>query len=325
METNIYEVVGRMNALRKQSNGLGCGMALLFFVPIPFIFLLSMILPSDDGGASRSLIIAGVFLVYMIIVVIGTTIAGRIQKNNQKELKRLYKETFMKGILEEYFEDVDYRWETGISQYQFFDTGIFEEYKISSYHSEDYLSGVYKGVSFKQADVEFTRRETTGDHPKDVTVFSGRLFEFDDSFKQVQSVKVVPEIEVRAENRFQIERQDIVKMENMEFNKVFAVASASPQEAFYVLTPQVMERLLDIHNRYKKSELDDGSRNNIEGLYRTIAFHFKQDKLYVVIDHMDSFDSNFLKEIDYPTEKEKIRKHIQVIIDVIEMLKLINA
>lgn len=325
METNIYEVVGRMNALRKQSNGLGCGMALLFFVPIPFIFLLSMILPSDDGGASRSLIIAWVFLVYMIIVVIGTTIAGRIQKNNQKELKRLYKETFMKGILEEYFEDVDYRWETGISQYQFFDTGIFEEYKISSYHSEDYLSGVYKGVSFKQADVEFTRRETTGDHPKDVTVFSGRLFEFDDSFKQVQSVKVMPEIEVRAENRFQIERQDIVKMENMEFNKVFAVASASPQEAFYVLTPQVMERLLDIHNRYKKSELDDGSRNNIEGLYRTIAFHFKQDKLYVVIDHMDSFDSNFLKEIDYPTEKEKIRKHIQVIIDVIEMLKLINA
>lgn len=325
METNIYEVVGRMNALRKQSNGLGCGMALLFFVPIPFIFLLSMILPSDDGGASRSLIIAGVFLVYMIIVVIGTTIAGRIQKNNQKELKRLYKETFMKGILEEYFEDVDYRWETGISQYQFFDTGIFEEYKISSYHSEDYLSGVYKGVSFKQVDVEFTRRETTGDHPKDVTVFSGRLFEFDDSFKQVQSVKVMPEIEVRAENRFQIERQDIVKMENMEFNKVFAVASASPQEAFYVLTPQVMERLLDIHNRYKKSELDDGSRNNIEGLYRTIAFHFKQDKLYVVIDHMDSFDSNFLKEIDYPTEKEKIRKHIQVIIDVIEMLKLINA
>ncbi|MBO4998604.1 MAG: DUF3137 domain-containing protein [Lachnospira sp.] len=325
METHIYEVVGRMNALRKQSNGLGCGMALLFFVPIPFIFLLSMILPSDDGGASRSLIIAGVFLVYMIIVVIGTTIAGRIQKNNQKELKRLYKETFMKGILEEYFEDVDYRWETGISQYQFFDTGIFEEYKISSYHSEDYLSGVYKGVSFKQVDVEFTRRETTGDHPKDVTVFSGRLFEFDDSFKQVQSVKVVPEIEVRAENRFQIERQDIVKMENMEFNKVFAVASASPQEAFYVLTPQVMERLMDIHNRYKKSELDDGSRNNIEGLYRTIAFHFKQDKLYVVIDHMDSFDSNFLKEVDYPTEKEKIRKHIQVIIDVIEMLKLINA
>lgn len=325
METNIYEVVGRMNALRKQSNGLGCGMALSFFVPIPFIFLLAIILPSDDGGASRSLIIAGVFLVYMIIVVIGTTIAGRIQKNNQKELKRLYKETFMKGILEEYFEDVDYRWETGISQYQFFDTGIFEEYKISSYHSEDYLSGVYKGVSFKQVDVEFTRRETTGDHPKDVTVFSGRLFEFDYSFKQVQSVKVVPEIEVRAENRFQIEHQDIVKMENMEFNKVFAVASASPQEAFYVLTPQVMERLLDIHNRYKKSELDDGSRNNIEGLYRTIAFHFKQDKLYVVIDHMDSFDSNFLKEIDYPTEKEKIRKHIQVIIDVIEMLKLINA
>ena len=325
METNIYEVVGRMNALRKQSNGLGCGMALLFFVPIPFIFLLAMILPSDDGGASRSLIIAGVFLVYMIIVVIGTTIAGRIQKNNQKELKRLYKETFMKGILEEYFEDVDYRWETGISRQQFFDTGIFEEYKISSYHSEDYLSGVYKGISFKQADVEFTRRETTGDHPKDVTVFSGRLFEFDDSFKQVQSVKVVPEIEVKAANRFQIERQDIVKMENMEFNKVFAVASASPQEAFYVLTPQVMERLMDIHNRYKKSELDDGSRNNIEGLYRTIAFHFKQDKLYVVIDHMDSFDSNFLKEIDYPTEKEKIRKHIQVIIDVIEMLKLINA
>lgn len=325
METNIYEVVGRMNALRRQSNGLGCGMALLFFVPIPFIFLLAIILPSDDGGASRSLIIAGVFLAYMIIVVIGTTIAGRIQKNNQKELKRLYKETFMKGILEEYFEDVDYRWETGISRQQFFDTGIFEEYKISSYHSEDYLSGVYKGVSFKQADVKFTRRETKNDHAQDITVFSGRLFEFDDSFKQVQSVKVVPEMEVRVANRFQIDRQDIVKMENMEFNKVFAVASASPQEAFYVLTPQVMERLMDIHNRYKKSELDDGNRNNIEGLYRTIAFHFKQDKLYVVIDHMDSFDSNLLKEIDYPTEKEKIRKHIQVIIDVIEMLKLINA
>lgn len=321
MEKHIYEVVDRMNTLRKQSNQMGCGVALLFFVPLPFIMIVPSLLFQNENDMNRTMITVVLFFVYMIVFAIGAKIMGTSQKNKLGELKRLYKETFMNGVLEEFFEDVDYRWQTGISQQQFFATDIFQECRVSSYHSEDYLSGTYKGVPFKQADIEVKRKE------KDTTVttFSGRLFEFDYSFKQVQSVKVMPELEAEALNRFQINRQNIVKMENMEFNKIFAVASADPQEAFYVLTPQVMERLITLYNRYRKSELDDGSRNNIQGIYRTIALHFKQDKLYVAIDHMDSFDSNFLKDIDYLTEKEKIRKHIQVIIDIIEMLKLINA
>ena len=316
METHIYEVVDRMNTLRKQSNQMGYWVVLIFFAPLLLIMMVSSLIQNKTNG---SMVMAVLYFAYIVILVAGIKNIDTMKKRKLEELKRLYKETFMNGVLEEFFENVDYRWETGISQQQFFNTGIFQQYREITYRSEDYLSGVYKGVPFKQADVKIKSTEKDKSN-----FFFGRLFEFDYSFKQVQSVRIVPKAEVVVSNRFEINRQNIVQMENMEFNKIFTVASVSAEEAFYALTPQVMERLMTIYNRYRRSEHNDGNRSGATGQYRAIAFHFKQDKLYVAIDHMDSFDSNFLKEVDYPTEKEKIRKHIQVIIDIIEMLKLIN-
>lgn len=323
METNTNITIERMNQLRKQYSRLGWGAILLCVVPIFIIFSIPTIcLFLHYDNFAMPMVVT--FVVYMIAVAIGCKTMGKKQKEVHDELKRLYKETFMNGVLENYFDNVHYSWKTGISQQHFFDTGIFKEERICEYHSEDYLSGTYQGIPFKQADVVVERKIDHGDDTKTISLFSGRLFEFDYSFKPVQSVKIFPTLTVKDPYRFEIDRNDIIQMESTAFNDIFTVAAVNQEDAFYVITPQVMEQLIELYNKYKKTEIGDGNATNIAGLYRTIALHFKQNKLYVAISKMDSFDTNLLKEIDYQEEQEKIRKHIQVIIDIMEILKLIG-
>lgn len=324
MDANVSKTIERMNVLRKQYSQLGWGVVLLCVVPIPIVFMTPMICSLTNHADSTMPMSVVAFIIYMGAVIIGCKIMGPKQKEVSDELQRLYKGTFMNGILEQYFDDVYYRWQTGISQQQFFDTGIYKEDRITEYHSEDYLSGVYQGVPFKQSDVVVKKLKKVGSETRTISLFSGRLFEFDYSFKAVESVKIYPTLVVNDSDRFEIDKNNIIKMESENFNETFTVASANQEDAFYVITPPVMEQLIKLNNKYKKTTMNDGSAANIEGLYRTIALHFKQNKLYVAINNMNSFDTNFLKEINYEEEQEKIKKHIQVIIDIMEILKLID-
>lgn len=330
MGTGIHEVVERMNKLRKQANMMGYGVLLICFVPLPFIFIIPILMSlGGEGQGSFGVSVSLLFIIYMVVVVVGTKLMGGSQKKMLEEFKRLYKETFLSNVFEEFFDNVDYRWNIGMSRQKFMEAEFYSEYKLSEFHSEDLLRGTYKGIHFEQSDAVLrTKRDDTT-----ITLFSGRMIMIDYPLKSVQSVKLIPKVNKELDVDIQL-FPDVsragtihhpVVMENVEFNSTYMVDAVDSHDAFYILTPQVMEQIVAIWNKYRKSSMNDGSRANVEGIPRLIAFHFKQDKLYVVIDHMDSFDTNMLKEVDYSTEKEKIRQHIQVIIDIIEMLKLINA
>lgn len=221
----------------------------------------------------------------------------------KREFKKLYKNTFLVGMLEEYFTDVDCQWKTGFDRDFVEELGIIE--KGNRFHCEDYIKATYKGVHFEQSDVQIVRESSSGKNKKEITYFSGRMFEFNFPKTDYKSLMVFskkfPHMGAGTEPHY-----EDVQLESQSFNKKFLVRAANPHDAFYVLTPQVMECLEKILDKFDN-----------------VAVHYIEGKLYVAINMgIQSFDADMSRKVIYEKEIEKIRCDIEVICDIINALKL---
>lgn len=278
-----YDIVQQLEAMRKQinfNNGVGVG---LFFV--------SMFCFSTPGLGP---------LFGFIMLVSGVAMIIR-SSTVRTEFKRMYKDTFVSAVLSEIFDNVDYQWENGFRRDYVRDFSLCQ--MGNRFSSEDYLRASYKGVYFEQADVHVYYK-SSGKNSHTTTYFDGRMFAFDLPLKKVFSLKVFTEnFMYRSKNTdgFKMKK---VQMESAQFNKQFDVLAANEHDAFYVLTPHVMERI-----------------NNIAYNFGNVALHFHGGRLYVGINMRgNAFDSNMSTKIDYLAEKDKAKRDAQVIIDIIDTL-----
>ncbi len=219
----------------------------------------------------------------------------------RKEYKEIYKNTFVKSMLSAMLDDVEYDWHMGFTETDVMGFGIIK--MGNRFKSEDYIRASYKGVNFRQADVIIMHETGSGKNRRVQTYFSGRMFEFDFSSKIVANVKVFSKHYISHLNLKDFE----LEMEDVAFNKNFNVYSTNAHDAFYILTPHMMEKLMAITKRYT-----------------TVAFRFAPGKLYVGIETDDSFDSSVSRKLSYPEEQARMKKDVQVIIDIIEMIDLIR-
>ncbi|MGN0436060.1 MAG: DUF3137 domain-containing protein [Wujia sp.] len=289
METNFQtgEALKRLNELHDKAKSTGIlaiGWVVICLLAFPF-----------TAGMSMFGMMAGAFI-YLIPFL-----------RWQREYKRIYKEVFMPGLLQETFDEVDYRWEVG------FDNERIRNFALvamgNRVHSEDYLSASYKGIHFEQADVTIKNHTGSGKNSHTVTYFVGRMFVFQCPDKRVLSTQIFSEhfaYRGKVDNGWKHKK---VKLESIDFNKKFDVLSADEHDAFYILTPQMMERIDDLDSQF-------GS----------VAMRFCGSELYVAVSSSrNAFDGNISKEIDYLTEKELIRNDLQVIIDIINTLAIADT
>lgn len=96
-------------------------------------------------------------------------------------------------------------------------------------------------------------------------------------------------------------------MENVKFNKVCDVYTPEAQDAFYILTPQLMERLTGLFSRFSE-----------------LAIHFYLGKVYVAYKkgNQDSFDTkSVFTKLSRKMEVEKIQQDIDDIKAIIEAVR----
>lgn len=305
---NLHDAITKMNQLHKESTraipvlvvtwvvGMLGIIISMFIVPesmVPFFFILWII-----GG-----------MAYLILSVLPKSKAA------EQELKTLYKNTFLSGMFNEFFDDARYMGTLGFTQHK---VREFELHDIGeNFESEDQLSGIYKGVHFEQADVHSWTYYRKREHNQMETYFHGRMFIFDLPVHNIQSVKILNKLPLNAKNDHRLRGSDSnrVEMESVEFNQKYSVYSEDAHDAFYILTPTMMERMIQLFERYCK--INDYAFHNI-------SFHFKGNKLYFTMEcDNKAFDAGKFP-ISYPDEKAKLKGDIQVIIDLIEALDLID-
>lgn len=133
-----------------------------------------------------------------------------------------------------------------------------------------------------------------------VTCFLGRILKFDFNKNFIGSLYVLEDDKPKNEAYNQVE------MESIDFNKTFKTYATENETAFYILTPPIIETLIQLEKRHPGK----------------IGFVFKGNNMYVAINNkVDSFEVKMFKEIDEEMI-ENFKKDLLAIKDFIEALKL---
>ncbi len=222
-----------------------------------------------------------------------------------KKFKIQYKKIFVEKQLRDNFKNVIYDWSTGFSENQVASFGLCDI--GNRFRSEDYLRAEYEGINFEQSDVTVQDVRSNGRSTYTVTYFKGRMITFDFPEKFVSSVQIFSEQFKHRGRPFGNMRPQKVEMESVQFNKKFDVLALVPHDAFYLLTPHFMEK--------------------IEGLsrkYGSIALHIAGNRVFMGFNEPthNAFDvDNMIKEISYPEQMEAVKKDIDDIKNIIEILR----
>ena len=153
--------------------------------------------------------------------------------------------------------DLQYAPDRGIAKNRFMQFDFFHYF--DRYYSEDHLTGILGKTKIEVAEVHIEKRHRSKNKKDSYsTIFRGVIFiaDFNKHFKCRTSV--LPDTAEKCFGKLLgnflqqmnfTEPGKLVKLENQEFEKQFAVYSTDPMEARYILTPLLMERLLALYNR----------------------------------------------------------------------------
>ncbi|MBQ9991088.1 MAG: DUF3137 domain-containing protein [Lachnospiraceae bacterium] len=151
------------------------------------------------------------------------------------------------------FENLEYQPFGGLSYDEIRDGAVVNCGQREYFHSEDLLTGKYQDIRFSYSDIETKRMVRRGKKRELQTIFEGQVMIFSsfDSTKtsfghlQIFEKEFLSNIEGwTAQNK--------VKSEDEVFNKRFTVYAADPHNAFYILTPRMLEQITRLADRVGK-------------------------------------------------------------------------
>ncbi len=254
--------------------------------------------------------------VYISIVFIIELLAFWYLMKLEKE-KKGYREKFKKSVVKEIVSLINPDWsydsEGMIPQQDFEKSGLFN-IRIDNYEGDDFVKGVIEKTYFQFSELKVEHRRKGNDNKTEwSTIFKG-LFAHAEFNKEIQGKTFVyPETpgklgkimgKVYVVNKKSVER---VKLENPEFEELYEVYGTNQTESRYVLTPAMMEAMVNIRNQY----------GNLA------SFSFVGSKVYVAMSFAeDLFEPNiFTTGINFE-DVEQMNSHFRIIQTIVRELNL---
>lgn len=248
--------------------------------------------------------------IYVMLVLGGYFLSLAVTIPTKKEYHSVYKSLLVSEALKTTFDEFKFYPSLGIGQNEIRYTNMMQ--LGNRYKSEDYIKGIYKGVPFEQSDVLIQNVTSTGKTTTTVTYFMGRwmIFEFNKNFccdLQVREKGFSYSKRKRGIFVSDNEKMHKIEFEDVDFNNRFNVFGQNNEEAFYLLTPQIMEAMRELQ------EKTDGK----------IMFCFVHNKLHVAVNNgKDSFNPPIFKRLDIQEECMQINNEIRLITQFIDVLSL---
>ena len=237
---------------------------------------------------------------------------------NSSRYKKTFKAEVMPIIVQSVCPDMTFSSSGSISEDTFEQSRIF----LSSpdrYSGEDLFSGNVGKTNMMFSEIHAEERRTTTDSDGNTkteyeTIFSGLFFvtEFHKHFKS--ETYVLPDFSEswmgrigRKLQKWNWSRPDLVEMESPEFEKEFVVYGTDQIESRYLITPDMMDRILELKRSFKAN----------------VHLSFLSSKLYIAVDtHRDFFEASFSKSLLTGKQVETIVRELQLCISIVEILNL---
>jgi len=166
-----------------------------------------------------------------------------------------------------------------ISQGIYEGSGLFD-HSVDRYHGEDYVEGELgkTKIEFSEIHTKYETKDSEG-KTRYETIFNGVFFVADFNKNFSGRTLVLPD---RAERflgeiarvfqKFNFRDENLVHLEDAEFEEHFAVFSENDVEARYILTPDLMSRLVELRKKIGK-----------------VHVSFVDQKVHVAVDYSGDF------------------------------------
>ena len=228
---------------------------------------------------------------------------------HSEEVKKLLGNNVIINVLNEVLETVEYNPFGKVSSIS--SAGMVFPFSYNEFRGSDYIKATYRGLNIELSDIELIDIvENTDDEGKvdksETTVFRGQWLICD--FGKELSGEV--HISGKSKKILGGSVKGNVKMENEQFNKQFCVNAQDPQEAYYILTPHMMEYILSM------SEKSGG----------TVYMSFlRGGKLHVAVQTGRDFFELGSDNADLETLRNKFLGELHWFTDIIDELQLADT
>ena len=229
-----------------------------------------------------------------------------------------YKSQVIPALVRSLQPGMTYQSEGHFSDDWFYRSGLYKQY-YNIFESEDYLTGSIGETDFKIGEIK-VQSETTSyrDGRKETdteTIFDG-LFAVAEFPRECRgSIFVVPDFAERhfawLGRAFQKLRTDhgeqLLRVENPEFEKAFVVRATDPVEAIEVLTPELQEQILILRSRFG----------------RDLRLAFKPSQLFIAIpSSKDWFEPRMSRPASCPKQIRDLLRQLTACFQIVEDLNL---
>ncbi len=238
---------------------------------IPFWIFLGMLVVSFSAFSFN-------FAAGMILLIVSIVLYAFLYSRFHKRYTARYKELAVKAALENEYDELVYKPEKGFDEEYIRSLNCIE--LGSEYHSEDWFSGKHDGVPFESADLYIADTTTDSDGNSNTTVYfhgSWTVFDFNKRFKYNLLVRQKGFSYAKTGGGWFSHDVPMkkIRMESAAFNYAFAIYGVDEHEAFYILTPSVMDAMLKLKERAKGK----------------LMFFFVENKLHVALcDNNNDFE-----------------------------------
>lgn len=286
------ELDAEFSALKAKAKSSSVILILICAVSVAFLFL----------TGTPFITIAG-----LVAALIYYLTAGR---KNLDAFRLFHSEKIVKGVLESKLSELVYIKDRYIDEESITSCGIMP-FSWDIIRGSDFVSGKYKNINVKFSDISLIEETTSTDsngntHTSENTRFKGKyvIFGFNKSF----STDII--IRERAFGSgflklFSCDEAHRVKMESSAFNDKYDVFANDPHNAFYVLTPHFMERLMTFEASH-------------EG---RIFMCFTGGMLHIAIDDgSDSFEAKLSDNSNVVQMRQKAASELASILSVVDAL-----
>lgn len=250
-----------------------------------------------------------VIAVTVIISVITIAIGAIISYQTKRKLTANFKENVLLPSLKKKHPQLNYNQSASISRDEFVASEIFSSFRVSRFNGEDLFSGIEGKTHFKFSEVHAEERRTRsngkgGTQTYYVTIFKGIFMIADFNKRLSYTTRVIQAADGFFEKLFAGKSK--VSLEHPVFEKMFNTYSQDQVEARYILTPAMMERLVELQKQWSSN----------------LNVSFKGNNMFVAISNpYNHFEPNLRKEIDIP-QIERIFDEIESCLSIINTLDL---
>jgi hypothetical protein len=274
---------------------------------------------AGNGTVTDSGLVLGNFaliLVSVVLIVIGTLMKAA-WKQKFAEFNKIFKNNVVLALISEKMDVISYTPDSDMKKEEMDNSNLFREYNV--HYGNDLLEATYNNTHFRMCDTKHIYQYTTYDEDDKPTThnidrFKGRLMIIDyDAF--CDTPVYVCEHTAKLLNKpspYSLDDSEdtMLSTESPEFDKQFYVKCESQLDALRLLTPQVINGILDLRQKFS--------------IYiKNIRFAFRDDKLYVAISSENDFmEAAEMSGITVTEQRDHIIKEINFITDVIDLLYL---